>query len=264
MKGALDRLFGLAGKVALVTGGGRGIGRMIAQAYVDAGAGRVYIASRDGAALARTAGEIASDGRCVALPADLSSEAGCIGLARELAARTPKLDILVNNSGATWMAPLETYGEGDWDRLFQLNLKAPFFLARALLPLLEAAATAAAPARIVNVGSIAGEMAESMRCYAYGLSKGGLHQLSRMLARELGPRHITVNAIAPGRFATRMTRAIAGDSDRYRSELAAIPLGRWGEQDDAAGIALLLASRAGGYVTGAVIPLDGGASLVTA
>ena len=262
MSDALERLFGLDGKVALVTGGGRGIGRMIAEAFVGAGAARVYIASRR--VEAETAVEIAPDGRCVAVAADLASEAGCRALAEEIAARGPKLDILVNNSGATWMAPFVSYPESDWDRLFQLNLKAPFFLARALLPALEAAATAGDPARIINIGSIAGEMAESMRCYAYGLSKGGLHQLSRMLARELGPRHITANAIAPGRFATRMTKAIADDSDRYRSELAGIPLGRWGGADDAAGVALLLASRAGSYLTGLVIPVDGGASLVTA
>ena len=259
----LEELFGLHGKIALVTGGGRGIGRMIASAFLDAGAERVYIASRDSATLAQTADELSADGRCRALPADLSSEAGCKALAQALASLEPRLHILVNNSGATWMAPFEDFPADRWDRLFELNLKAPFFLSRALNPLLSAAATDEDPARILNIGSIAGEMAESMQCYAYGLSKGGLHHLSRMLAKELGSRGIAVNAIAPGRFATRMTKAVGEDEARYQRELAMIPLGRWGRDDDIAGLALMLASRAGAGLTGAVIPLDGGASLVT-
>lgn len=258
----LDELFGLHGKIALVTGGGRGIGRMIAQAFVDAGADRVYIASRDASALTEAADELSADGRCVALPADLSSEAGCRGLADELAGRESRLHILVNNSGATWMAPLEGYPEDRWDKLFDLNLKAAFFLSRALLPLLSAAASEDDPARILNIGSIAGELAESMQCYAYGLSKGGLHHLSRMLAKELGPRGIAVNTIAPGRFATRMTKAIGEDEARYQRELQMIPLRRWGRDDDMAGLALLLAARGGAGLTGAVVPLDGGASLI--
>ena len=254
MSGRLDDLFGLAGKTALVTGGGRGIGRMIAEGFVAAGAARVYVASRNAEA----------PPGCIALEADLSSEAGCRRLAEDIARREPELPILVNNSGLSWMAPLGDYPEEAWDRQFGLNLKAPFFLTRALLPLLEAAGKAGDPARIVNIGSIAGEIAESQTCYAYGLSKGALHQLGKMLAKELGPRHITVNAIAPGRFATRMTQGITADPDRYAREAAAIPLGRWGSDDDAAGLALLLAARAGAWITGAVIPLDGGAALVTA
>ena len=252
----LTRLFGLEGKVALVTGGGRGIGRMIAEAFMAAGAARVYIASR-------TPGDAAGIG-CIPIAADLASEAGCRALAAALAAREPRLDLLVNNSGASWLAPLETCPEDQWDRLFQLNLKAPFFLARALLPMLEAAGSAGAPARIINIGSIAGEMAESQSCHAYGLSKGALHQLTAMLAKELAPRHVAVNAIAPGRFATRMTRGITDDPIRYAREAAAVPLGRWGGDEDAAGVALLLASRAGAYLTGAIIPLDGGTTLVVA
>ena len=215
------------------------------------------------ATLAQTADELSADGRCTALSADLSSEAGCLALANALASLEARLHILVNNSGATWMAPFEDYPADRWDRLFELNLKAPFFLSRALNPLLSAAATEDDPARILNIGSIAGEMAESMQCYAYGLSKGGLHHLSRMLAKELGPRGITVNAIAPGRFATRMTKAVGEDEARYQRELAMIPLGRWGRDDDIAGLALMLASRAGAGVAGAVIPLDGGAALVS-
>lgn len=249
----LAELFGLEGKVALVTGGARGIGRMIAEAFVAAGVARVYVASRD-------PGDAADIG-CIPLAADLASEAGCRALAADIATRESRLDILVNNSGASWLAPLESYPETEWDRLFQLNLKAPFFLVRTLLPLLEAAGSAEHPARIINIGSVAGSIAESQSCYAYGLSKGALHQLGRMLAKELAPRHVTVNAIAPGRFATKMTKGITDDAARYTREAAAVPLGRWGSSDDIAGIALLLASRAGAYITGATVPLDGGTAL---
>ena len=256
MSARLTELFGLDGKVALVTGGARGIGRLIAEGFVEAGAARVFVASRnpDGAE------EIG----CIPLAADLTSEAGCQALAADLVAREARLDILVNNSGASWLAPLETYPEAEWDRLFQLNLKAPFFLTRALLPLLEAAGGPDDPARVINVGSIAGSIAESQFCYAYGLSKGALHQLGRMLAKELAPRHITVNTIAPGRFATRMTKGITDDATRYERDAAAVPLGRWGSADDIAGVALLLASHAGAYLTGATIPLDGGTMLQVA
>ena len=253
MSARLTELFGLDGKVALVTGGARGIGRMIAEGFVAAGAARVYVASRnpDGAE------EIGG----IPLAADLASDDGCRALAAELAAREARLDILVNNSGASWLAPLESYPEAEWDRLFQLNLKAPFFLTRALLPLLEAAGSPGDPARVINIGSIAGSIAESQSCYAYGLSKGSLHQLGRMLAKELASRHVTVNAIAPGRFATKMTKGISDDPARYERDAAAVPLGRWGAPDDMAGIALLLASRAGAYLTGTTIPLDGGTML---
>jgi NAD(P)-dependent dehydrogenase (short-subunit alcohol dehydrogenase family) len=252
----LTELFGLDGKVALVTGGGRGIGRMIAEGFVAAGAARIYVASRNP--------EGAEEMGCIPLAADLTSEAGCRMLAADLSAREPRLDILVNNSGASWLAPLETYPEAEWDRLFQLNLKAPFFLTRALLPLLEAAGSPDDPARVINIGSIAGSLAESQSCYAYGLSKGALHQFGRMLAKELAPRHITVNTIAPGRFATRMTKGITDDAVRYARDAAAVPLGRWGAADDMAGLALLLASRAGAYITGSAMPLDGGTTLLIA
>jgi NAD(P)-dependent dehydrogenase (short-subunit alcohol dehydrogenase family) len=259
---AMERLFGLQGKVALVTGGGRGVGRMIAEGFIAAGA-RVYIASRDEDALARTADEIAQDGRCIALTADLSTETGCRALAEEIGKREGKLHILVNNSGASWVAPLDAYPEAAFDKLFQLNLKAPFFLTRALTPLMEKAGDEDNPARIVNVGSIAGEIAESMSTYAYGLSKGALHQLTRMLAKELASRRITVNAIAPGRFPSKMTKAVSDDRTRYDAELAHIPLHRWGRADDIAGAALFFASRAGAYATGVILPLDGGLLLTT-
>jgi NAD(P)-dependent dehydrogenase (short-subunit alcohol dehydrogenase family) len=259
----LQSLFGLEGRVALVTGGGRGIGRMIAEGFITAGAARVYIASRDGDALARAADEISPDGRCIPLEADLGTEAGCIGLAQAIASREPALDILVNNSGASWIAPLESFPETAWDKVFQLNLKGPFFLTRAIAPVMKKAARSGDPARIINVGSIAGEIATSMSTYAYGLSKGAVHQLTRMLAKEFAP-DISVNAIAPGRFPTKMTKAISDDALRLKAEEAMIPLGRWGRGDDIAGAAVFLASRAGAYVNGAILPVDGGALLTAA
>jgi NAD(P)-dependent dehydrogenase (short-subunit alcohol dehydrogenase family) len=256
----LQRLFGLDGKVALVTGGGRGLGRMIAEGFIAAGIGRVYIASRDGDALARAADEIAPDGRCIAIAADLSAEKGCTALADAVGARESKLHVLVNNSGASWISPLRDFPEAAWDKVFDLNLKGPFFLTRAIAPLLEGGASEGNPARIINIGSIAGEIANSMSTYPYGLSKGALHQLTRMLAKELAPR-ITVNAIAPGRFPTKMTKAISDDPARLRAERDMIPLGRWGEAEDVAGAAVFLASRAGAYLSGAIVPVDGGAML---
>lgn len=259
----LQALFGLQGKAALVTGGGRGIGRMIAEGFIAAGASRVYIASRDGEALARAADEISPDGRCIAIEADLATEAGCIALAEATSSRETALNILVNNSGASWSAPLESFPESAWDKVFQLNLKATFLLTRAIAPLMRKAARDHDPARIINIGSIAGEMATSMNTYAYGLSKGAVHQLTRMLAKELAP-HVTVNALAPGRFPTKMTKAISSDAARLASEEAMIPLRRWGRPDDIAGAAISLASAAGSYINGAVVPVDGGALLVAA
>lgn len=259
----LQALFGLDGKIALVTGGGRGIGRMIAEGFIAAGAARVYIASRDEDELVKAAAEIAPDGRCVALVANLATEVGCTELAGDIAEREQKLDILVNNSGASWVAPLDAYPEAAWDKVFQLNLKAPFFLARALAPSLENAARDCDPARIINIGSVAGKIADSMGAYAYGLSKGALHQLTRMLALEFASRRIAVNAIAPGRFPSKMTKSVLEDRARYEAELASIPLKRWGVADDIAGAAVFLASRAGAYSTGGILSLDGGVMLAT-
>lgn len=254
-------LFGLSGKVALVTGGGRGLGKMIAEGFLSAGAARVYIASRDGAALEETATELSGEGRCIAVTADLSTQAGCRALADEIGAREARLDILVNNSGAAWAAPLETFPEHAWDKVFQLNLKAPFYLTAALLPLLSAAATPEDPARIVNVGSVAGEVASSLGAYPYGLSKGALHQLTQMMAAEFASRNITVNALAPGRFPSKMTKNITEDERLYAAEVSTIPLRRFGRPEDIAGAALFLTTCAGAFITGIVLPVDGGALL---
>jgi len=248
-------LFDLSGKTAVVTGGSRGIGLMIARGLLEAGA-RVYISSRKADACAAAERDLNRYGMVAAVPADLSSEAGCLQLAEEIGQREQSLSVLVNNAGATWGAPIEEFPATAWDKVVDLDLKAPFFLTRALLPLLEAAGTPDDPARVINIGSIDGLRVPPFQTYAYSASKAGLHHLTRVLARELGPRWITVNAVAPGPFESKMMAATLqtfGDAIA-----AAAPLKRIGRPDDMAGVAIYLASRAGAYVTGAVIPVDGG------
>jgi NAD(P)-dependent dehydrogenase (short-subunit alcohol dehydrogenase family) len=254
----MNDLFSVVGKTAVVTGGSRGIGLMIARGLVEGGA-RVYVSSRKAEACEQVAGELSRVGECVALPADLSSEAACRRLAGEVGEREGAVQVLVNNAGATWGAPLAEYPAAAWDKLLDLNLKAPFFLTRAMLPLLEAGARPDDPARVINVGSIDGLRVPPWPTYAYSASKAGLHHLTRVLARELGPRGVTVNAIAPGPFESRM---MAETLRRFGDEIAAAaPLGRIGRPEDMAGAALYLASRAGAYVTGTVLPVDGGLTL---
>jgi NAD(P)-dependent dehydrogenase (short-subunit alcohol dehydrogenase family) len=253
----MAELFSVRGKTAVVTGGSRGIGLMVARGFVEAGA-RVYVSSRKAEACERAAAELSreGDGECVALPADLSSEEGCLGLARAVAERERRLHVLVNNAGASWGEPLERFPAAAWDKLLDLNLKAPFLLTRALLPQLEAAATPDDPARVINVGSIDGLRVPPFPTYAYSASKAGLHHLTRVMARELGPRGITVNAVAPGPFESKMMAQTLREFGE--AIVASAPLGRIGRPDDMAGVALFLAGRAGAYVTGAVIPVDGG------
>jgi NAD(P)-dependent dehydrogenase (short-subunit alcohol dehydrogenase family) len=248
-------LFDLSGKTAVVTGGSRGIGLMIARGLLQAGA-RVYISSRKAEACAEAAKELAEHGPVHAIPADLSAEPECLRLATEVGERERAVNVLVNNAGATWGAPLADYPAAAWDKVVDLNLKAPFFLTRAFLPLLEAAGTDEDPARIINIGSIDGLRVPPFPTYAYSASKAGLHQMTRVLARELGPRRITVNAVAPGPFESKM---MAATLETLGDAIAdAAPLRRIGRPDDMAGVAIYLASRAGAYVTGAVIPVDGG------
>jgi len=248
-------LFDLAGKVAVVTGGTRGIGLMIARGLLQAGAS-VYISSRKPEAGDAAAGELSAHGRVVSVPANLASEQECVRLAAEVGRSEERVHVLVNNAGATWGAPLEEFPASAWDRALDLNLKAPFYLTRAFLPLLQAAGTVDDPARVINIGSIDGLRVPEFPTYSYSASKAGLHQLTRVLARELGPRHITVNAVAPGPFESKMMAATLAE---FGDEIAAAaPLGRIGRPDDMAGVAVFLSSRAGAYVTGAVIPVDGG------
>jgi NAD(P)-dependent dehydrogenase (short-subunit alcohol dehydrogenase family) len=254
----MGELFSVEGKTAVVTGGSRGIGLMIARGLVEGGA-RVVVSSRKAEVCERVAAELSRVGECVAAPADLSGEAACRRLAAEVGEREGRVHVLVNNAGATWGAALEAYPGAAWDKVLDLNLKAPFFLTRAMLPLLEAAAAPDDPARVINVGSIDGLRVPPFPTYAYSASKAGLHHLTRVLARELGPRGITVNAIAPGPFESKM---MAETLARFGDQIAAAaPLGRIGRPDDMAGAARYLASRAGAYVTGAVLPVDGGITL---
>ena len=248
-------LFDLSGKTAVVTGGSRGIGLMMARGLLQAGA-RVYISSRKADACAEAAQILSEHGPVHAIPADLSAEPECLRLATEVGEREQAVNVLVNNAGATWGAPLEEFPASAWDRALDLNLKAPFYLTRAFLPLLQAAGTVDDPARVINIGSIDGLRVPEFPTYSYSASKAGLHQLTRVLARELGPRHITVNAVAPGPFESKMMAATLAE---FGDEIAAAaPLGRIGRPDDMAGVAVFLSSRAGAYVTGAVIPVDGG------
>jgi NAD(P)-dependent dehydrogenase (short-subunit alcohol dehydrogenase family) len=257
----MSDLFSVAGKTALVTGGSRGIGRMIAEGYVAAGA-TVHIASRDAKRCAATASELselAGQGSASAIVADLSTEAGCRALADAMAERVQRLDILVNNSGNTWGAPLEEFDEAAWERVLALNVKGVFHTTKFLLPLLEAAATDEDPARVINIGSIDGIHVPVLETYSYSASKAAVHQLTRHLARRLAPR-ITVNAIAPGPFESKM---MAATLEAFGDRIAAsAPMRRIGRPDDMAGAALYLASRAGAYLTGAVIPVDGGIATI--
>jgi NAD(P)-dependent dehydrogenase (short-subunit alcohol dehydrogenase family) len=248
-------LFDLSGKTAVVTGGTRGIGLMMARGLLEAGA-RVYISSRKADACAAAEQELGQYGPVTAIPANLSTEEECRRLAREVGERERTLNVLVNNAGATWGAPFDEFPAAAWDKVLDLNLKSPFFLTRAFLPLLEAGGTHDDPARVINVGSIDGLHVPPMPTYSYSASKAGLHHLTRVLARDLGPRQITVNAVAPGPFESKMMAATLKASGDAIA--AAAPLRRIGRPDDMAGVAVYLSSRAGAYVTGAVIPVDGG------
>jgi len=251
-------LFSIAGKTALVTGGSRGIGRMIAGGFVEAGA-KVYVSSRNAEACAAVAAELSEVGTCIAVPADLSTEPGCRALAEEMGRHESRLDVLVNNAGNTWGAPLEEFGDAAWDRVLSLNVKGVFHTTKFLLPLLEAAAGGDDPARVINIGSIDGIHVPVLETYSYSASKAAVHQLTRHLAKKLAPR-ITVNAIAPGPFQSKM---MAATLDAFGEQIAAgAPMKRIGRPDDMAGAAIYLASRAGAYLTGVILPVDGGIATV--
>ena len=256
--GAPADLFSIAGKIAVVTGGAKGIGGMISTALVKAGA-EVFVISRGREDGERFAAGLAEHGRCTFLAHDLSTHEGVRAAAADVQARTGALDILVNNSGSFTGAPIEALSGEQWDREFALNIRAPFFLVQALLPQLRAAAKAGDPARIINVGSIAALWPKSSSAYAYGATKAGLHQLTRMLASDLTRGGITVNAIAPGFFPSDMTdgffKAVPGLQEQM---VESIPAHRLGSPEDAGAAAIFLASRAGAYVSGTILPVEGG------
>jgi NAD(P)-dependent dehydrogenase (short-subunit alcohol dehydrogenase family) len=245
-------LFSVEGKTVVVTGGSRGIGRMIAAGFTAAGA-KVYISARKAAEVERTAAELG----CSSIVADLSTPEGVAAL--EAAVDGP-LHVLVNNAGATWGAPLAEYPESAFDKLWNINVKGVFYVTQKMLPHLREAASADDPARVINVGSIDGIRVPAMETFAYSTTKSGVHMLTRHLAKQLAREHITVNALAPGPFESKMM-AFALDDPASRDAIAAnVPLGRIGHPDDMAGAAIFLSSRAGAYLTGTVIPVDGGIS----
>ncbi len=248
-------LFSVAGKVVLITGGSRGLGEYMARGYVENGA-KVYISSRKAAACEELAAELSQHGTCIALPADLSQMAEIERLASELARREQGLHVLVNNAGNTWGASIESFPEIGWDKVMDLNVKSVFFMTQKLLPLLKAAATSDDWARVINIGSVEGMHCSILEAPSYSASKAAVNHLSRVMAKKLGKDKITVNAIAPGYFPSAMTAALPEDVGH--NVAADAPLGRWGTPEDIAGIALFLSSRAGAYMTGAIIPIDGG------
>ncbi len=248
-------LFSVKDKVALVTGGGQGIGLMIAQGLVEAGA-KTYISSRKTDVIEKEAAELSKSGTCIAVQADLSTEEGCVTLAAEIGKREDRLDILVNNAGNNWGAPFEQYPDAAFDRCFSLNVKGVFHLTRALVPLLSEAASDDDPARVINIGSIDGIQAPFLETYAYSATKAAVLHMTRVLARKLASKRITVNAIAPGPFESKMMHeTLETFGDQIKST---IPLGRIGRPEDMAGATIYLASRAGAYLTGLTIRVDGG------
>jgi len=257
----VNDLFSIEGKVALVTGGSSGIGLMIAKGYIEAGA-RVYITSRKKEVCERVASMLSQIGPCIAIPADIATSQGRGVLVREFKKREQKLSILVNNAGTSWGAKIEEYPDTAFQKLMALNVNAVFAMTRDLLPLLEAAGTFEDPARIINIGSMDGirvPTTQPVPVFAYASSKAAVHHLTRTLAVDLAPRHITVNAVAPGYYESKMTDYLR--RNLYDDLVAACPLGRIGKPAEMAGIAIYLASRAGAYTNGAIIPVDGGTSL---
>lgn len=255
----LNQLFSVAGKTALVTGGAKGVGAMISSALVRAGC-KVIVVSRSPEHGERFAAGMAQHGDCVFLAHDLASVDGVRAAAADVARLAPRLDILVNNAGAFSASAIDTVDTGIWDRELALNLRAPFFLSQLLLPQLKAAAAAGDdPARIVNIGSIAALWAKSSQAYAYGVAKAGVHQMTRMLAADLAASRITVNAIAPGFFPSDMTAGFFTAVPGLREQVVdSIPARRLGTPEDIGGAVIFLCSRAGAYLSGAVLPVEGG------
>ena len=250
-----SKLFDISGKTALVTGGSRGIGLMIARGFVENGV-KVYISSRKADACARAAEELSKFGTCIPVAHDLGKMNEVKALADDIKSRETKLDFLINNAGAAWAEPLEKYSEEGWDKLMNVNLKAIFFLTQGLLPLLKAAASKDDPARVVNIGSIDGILQPFLESYAYSASKAAVHHLTHNLAKHLARENINVNAIAPGPFETKMLAPVLATGRKMIE--SSVPRGRIGEDDDMIGAAIFFCSKASSFVTGQVLAVDGG------
>jgi NAD(P)-dependent dehydrogenase (short-subunit alcohol dehydrogenase family) len=257
---ALEDLFSVKGRTALVTGGATGIGRICAEALLSAGA-RVFIASRKAEACAAAAKELSVFGPCEGFGGTVGTEEGVKALAAELTGRTDRLDILVNNAGATWGAPFETFDWKAWERVLSVNLTGLFSLTRDLAPLLFKAGSAERPATVINIGSVMGTVTQAENAYSYSASKAAVHHLTRILAAEFAGRHVTVNAIAPGPFLSKMTAFALAKEQGSAATIANVPMKRIGRPEDIAGTVLYLAGLGGAYTTGAIIPVDGGVSV---
>jgi NAD(P)-dependent dehydrogenase (short-subunit alcohol dehydrogenase family) len=257
----LDQLFSLRDRVCVITGGSRGLGYFMAKAFLQAGAARVYITARKAEACQQAAGELSEFGECIAVPGNISSMEEIEALVSLLNEREQAIHVLVNNAGVGWLERLEDFPELGWDKVMDLNVKAPFFLVQKLLPLLRAGASRENTASIINIGSIAG-ISGATDTFSYAPSKAAIHQLTRNLAVELADDNIRVNALAPGRFFTAMTEYASSDKEQYESEIAYIPQHRWGEESDIIGPALMFASNAGAHITGQILAVDGGTALV--
>ena len=256
----LDDLFSLNGKTALVTGAATGIGRMAATALVSAGA-HVMIASRKGDACEAVAAELNAlpgNGSAEGFAGDVGSEEGIASLVGEVSSRTDKLDILINNAGVTWGQPMEEFPYKAWGKVMDVNVTGLFQLTRDLLPLLQKQASQDDPARVINLGSVMGTSPIGDGAYSYSASKAAVHHLTKILARELAEKHITFNAFAPGPFQSRMTAFATATDEQATKVGAGVPLGRIGSPDDIAGATLYLCGKGGAYITGAILPLDGG------
>lgn len=250
-------LFSLEGKTALVTGGAQGLGRMIAEGLLRAGA-TVAITSRKAEICESATEEMASLGRCIPLPADLSTPEAAVELVQRYRAKVGPCHILVNNAGKTWGGEIDSFPDKAWPGVMAVNVQTPFTMVRELLPELSTAGTADDPARVINIGSVAGMKPERLKAYSYAASKAAIHMLTRDLAGDLAERNITVNAVIPGFFPTKMTAHMREEDKVDPGLLSHIPMKRLGKPDDIAGIVVFLCSRGGSYITGAQIPVDGG------
>ncbi len=260
MSPRIDDLFNLTGKTAVITGGSRGIGEMIAEGYIDAGASTVIITARKAEALQATADRLNAKGagKVIAMPGDLSTPEGITAFADAVKAEVDAIDILVNNAGAAWGAPLGEYPVDGWDKVMNVNVRSIYFLTQELVDHLRGAGTEDDPARVINVGSVDGLRACDIEHYAYSTSKAAVHHLTRQLAKRLKHENVRVNAIAPGPFESNMMAFALRDEEARAAVAADVPVGRIGNPDDMAGLTIFLASKAGAYLTGVTIPVGGG------